>query len=465
MKIISSFIITLTLGSIGEIFCNNNLLSHSIINENEQESLDLIVLLQDVIKKNDEMSIRLDHLEKENKGFKSTLEKQAVRIQDLEQKNQILIENKKEMGSRIEALENKTKDINADVEYLKEISKLNTVRTCEEMHEYGINQSNYYLIDPDGPLMGKEPIRVYCEFTENAVATLISHDAEQKIEVAHCSDPGCYSRKITYDVPMEQIQSLIDLSETCNQPIRYDCFLSPLQEQDVNLAFWLDKNEDVQYYWTGSHHGQHVCSCHYSEEGCYSEETFNNTCNCDANIPSEIFDEGIITNSSALPITELRFGGLGFDAQSGFHTLGKLSCIGKKSGKPMATSCSSLKQQGYFKSGFYNIKEEGQYSKLVYCDMTTPGYNDVYEEFIESSESHFDEVDMAIAEIVANSDSHFAQVEKEIDEYVASSDSHFAQVDQEIADINSNLPNLPGKWSGGSYCILANGNCPAGFTR
>ena len=94
MKIISSFIITLTLGSIGEIFCNNNLLSHSIINENEQESLELIVLLQVVIKKNEEMSIRLDHLEKENKGFKSTLEKQAVRIQDLEQKNQILFHKK-----------------------------------------------------------------------------------------------------------------------------------------------------------------------------------------------------------------------------------------------------------------------------------------------------------------------------------------------------------------------------------
>ena len=447
MNATSAFIVLLSLGCFGEIFGNYSLLSDPRNNGNEQESLDLIALLQDVSKKNDEMSLRLGHLENENKVFKSVLENQAVKIQDLEQKNQILVGNKKEMGSRIEALENEMKDINADVEYLKEVSKLNIVRTCEEMHEYGINQSNHYLIDPDGPLMGKEPIRVYCNFTENVVATMISHDSEEKIEVDHCSDPGCYSRKITYDVPIEQIQSLIDLSETCNQPIRYDCFLSPLQEEGVNLAFWLDRNEDVQYYWTGSHHGEHVCTCHYSEEGCYSEETFNNTCNCDANIPSEIFDEGIITNSSALPITELRFGGLGFDAQSGFHTLGKLSCSGKKSEEPKAISCSSLKQQGYFKSGFYNVKEDGQYSKLVYCDMTTPGYNDVIQEFIESSESHFDEVEEAIAEVVANSDNHFAQVEKE------------------IADINANLPNLPGKWSGGSYCILANGACPAGFTR
>ena len=36
---------------------------------------------------------------------------------------------------------------------MKELSKLKVVRTCEEMKEYGINQSNYYVIDPDGPLL------------------------------------------------------------------------------------------------------------------------------------------------------------------------------------------------------------------------------------------------------------------------------------------------------------------------
>ena len=86
MKVTSTFIVLLTLGCFGEIFCNYSLLSHPKINENEQESLDLIVLLQDVIKKNDDMSLRLDHLENENKVFKSILENQAVKIQDLEQK-------------------------------------------------------------------------------------------------------------------------------------------------------------------------------------------------------------------------------------------------------------------------------------------------------------------------------------------------------------------------------------------
>ena len=52
-----------------------------------------------------------------------------------------------------------------------------------------------------------------------------------------------------------------------------------------------------------------------------------------------------------------------------------------------------------FKNGYYNVKTDGQFSKLVYCDMTTPGYNDIDEEFIESSESHFVEVENSISDI------------------------------------------------------------------
>ena len=122
--------------------------------------------------------------------FENFLLDLSTRVQDLEQKNENLVTNNNEMSSRIEDLENEKKDINAEVAYLKELSKLNVVRTCEEMKEYGINQSNYYLIDPDGPLLGKEPIRVYCEFTEEVVTTKISHDSEERIEVEHCHDAG-----------------------------------------------------------------------------------------------------------------------------------------------------------------------------------------------------------------------------------------------------------------------------------
>ena len=204
-----------------------------------------------------------------------------------------------------------------------------SVRTCDEMHMFGVNKSDFYFMDPDGPLIGEEPIRVYCDFTEDYGFTRISHDSEQKIEVAHCNDPGCYARPIVYDSSMEQIKTLIELSDSCSQPIRYDCFASSLQDEGINYGYWLDKNGEDQVYFTGSNYGNHVCSCHFSEEGCIDESSLGNTCNCDSKAPTPLFDEGYIDNSTALPITELRFGGLHYDAQSGFHTLGKLTCGGK----------------------------------------------------------------------------------------------------------------------------------------
>ena len=140
-----------------------------------------------------------------------------------------------------------------------------------------------------------------------------------------------------------------------------------------------------KYIYLGNNNGNHVCACHYSQEGCIEQETLNTTCNCDAKIPAELFDQGIITNASALPITELRFGGLAYDSQSAFHTLGELMCNGKKVEEPKATSCASLKRDGYFKSGYYNIKENqvGQHSKLVYCDMSGSGYDNVNEETVD----------------------------------------------------------------------------------
>ena len=140
------------------------------------------------------------------------------------------------------------KDISEDVEKLKELSKLQVIRTCEEMYNFGIRQSNHYFIDPDGPLIGQEPIQVYCRFTNEGAYTEISHDSEIKIEVDHCHDPGCYSRKINYDAPIQQIQALIELSKYCEQNIRYDCLLSPLTEEGVNLAHWLDRTGDYQIY-------------------------------------------------------------------------------------------------------------------------------------------------------------------------------------------------------------------------
>ena len=60
----------------------------------------------------------------------------------------------------------------------------------------------------------------------------------------------------------------------------------------------------------GSNYGYHVCDCHYEDEGCIEEATRGNTCNCDAGLPVALSDTGVITNMTALPVSNLYFGKL-----------------------------------------------------------------------------------------------------------------------------------------------------------
>ena len=52
--------------------------------------------------------------------------------------------------------------IKDELDHLKELSKVNAVRTCQELLDFGVRKSDYYFVDPDGPMIGEEPIRVYC---------------------------------------------------------------------------------------------------------------------------------------------------------------------------------------------------------------------------------------------------------------------------------------------------------------
>ena len=140
-----------------------------------------------------------------------------------------------------------------------------------------------------------------------------------------------------------------------------------------------------------------------------------------------MFDEGKIINASALPIMELRFGGLSYEGQQGFHTLGKLICKGKADFQE-AVSCSALKRDGQFKSGYYNIKGDGEYAKLVHCDMGLPGY-------INDNSEH------------------------------SVTDEKVAILEQWTSEINEKVNNLESFKIDGKYCIFANGDCPIGFSR
>ena len=94
-------------------------------------------------------------------------------------------------------------DLEARVAKLEELIKIGTLRSCAEYSQYGLKNDDYYLIDPDGPLLGQPPFRVFCNFTAGLLRTIsiliffsflgsteILHDMENITEVDHCHDPG-----------------------------------------------------------------------------------------------------------------------------------------------------------------------------------------------------------------------------------------------------------------------------------
>ena len=274
------------------------------------------------------------------------------------------------------------------VEKVEQLTKVGTLRSCEEYAAFGIRASGMYPIDPDGILVGQPPFNVFCRFDENTgqVSTEVIHSySEGLIKIDNCEDPGCYIKNVTYIsgdnekiIEKSQLAALIDLSSECEQSFYYECTLAPLRDEDVDYAFWVGRDGKKNVYFTGSDPTMHACDCHYSEEGCLDEELLKNTCNCDSNEPTPLVDTGLIT-SPALPILTIAFGGLRYDIQQASYTIGRLICKGNNQNE-VATSCKSLKLSGETKSGYYTIKDEmSLYASTVFCDMSHGGYENVPE--------------------------------------------------------------------------------------
>ncbi|CAG0894610.1 unnamed protein product, partial [Darwinula stevensoni] len=249
--------------------------------------------------------------------------------------------------------------------------------SCQTLADLGVTHTGTYLVDPDGVFIGDPPIQVLCDMETDPVSTVVLHDSMGNTEIDHCADPGCYRRVVGYEATMKQMVALIDQSESCQQqirlrlsldysPLQYDCFATALSSGDTHYAWWLDRHDDAQYYWDGANAGEHVCNCGLSDD-CVDSAM---PCNCDAEAPQWESDSGAITNGTALPITELRFGGLQFDGQMANYTLGGLTCKGKAPppGNP-AESCSTLRQAGNTGTGYHLItNKEGRFD-VVLCRM------------------------------------------------------------------------------------------------
>ena len=198
------------------------------------------------------MNQRVDSSDDDNK-----MSEPAENVNDFKNQSTDLITNKKNNQNKDEP------NLEERVEKLEQLSKIGTLRSCEEYSAFGIRSSGMFPIDPDGSLVGAAPFYVYCRFDDRTgqVYTEVLHDHSDVLtQVDHCHDPGCYVKNLTYVsgddgkvIESSQLQSLIELSSDCHQSFYYECTLAPLRFQDVDLAYWTSRDGQKNFVMCAGH--------------------------------------------------------------------------------------------------------------------------------------------------------------------------------------------------------------------
>ncbi len=98
--------------------------------------------------------------------------------------------------------------------------------------------------------------------------------------------------------------------------------------QGQELIWWVGRDKMKNSYWDGSHQpSEHVCACK-KDLSCTRDL---HACNCDAERADEwVADVGLLTNKTALPVTELHIGGMAGSHQAVQFELGSLVCAGQE---------------------------------------------------------------------------------------------------------------------------------------
>ena len=191
------------------------------------------------------------------------------------------------------------------------------------------SSSGNYIIDPDGK-GGVAPFSVYCDMSdkEGVGVTVISHDSESRSHVANipgCSwIPGCYSKDVTYtEASAAQLSALTRASQNCEQFIKFECKNVAFLPESV--AWWVSRDGRKMNYWGGAGGSANMCACGVTNS-CSSS---GKKCNCHNGGSGWREDSGLLTDKSALPVTQIRLADFDDSGEEGYHTLGKLKCYGQ----------------------------------------------------------------------------------------------------------------------------------------
>ncbi|XP_028393194.1 contactin-associated protein-like 2 [Dendronephthya gigantea] len=156
--------------------------------------------------------------------------------------------------------------------------------------------------------------------------TVIGHDSESRTRVKGYNPAGSYKRKITYEIPMESIVAIAKQSKRCEQYIKYECHHSVFRFSSKGLYYgwWVSRQGSKMNYRGGAAVDSGKCAC-----GMINSCAGGKKCNCDMNDKTWREDSGYLTDKTALPVIELRFGDTSNGtSEEGYHTLRKLRCWG-----------------------------------------------------------------------------------------------------------------------------------------
>ena len=199
--------------------------------------------------------------------------------------------------------------------------------SCSELKSNDIKiSSGNYMIDPDGK-GGVTPFSVSCDMSDKGGVgvTVISHDSESRTHVGPslCGSPGCYSKAVRYTgVSTTQLAALTRVSQNCEQFIKFECN-NDVAFIEASNAWWVSRDGTRMNYWGGATGHDKMCAC-----GVTNSCSNGRKCNCFNGGGSWREDSGLLTDKSALPVTQIRLGDLNDSQEEGYHTLGKLKCYG-----------------------------------------------------------------------------------------------------------------------------------------
>ena len=190
------------------------------------------------------------------------------------------------------------------------------------------SSSGNYIIDPDGK-GGVAPFSVYCDMSDKGGVgvTVISHDSESRtyvVNIPGCgnTNPGCYNRSVTYTgISTAQLAALTRVSQICKQ-FKFEC------NNDVafvanGMAWWVSRDGRKMNYWGGAGGSANMCAC-----GVTNSCPNGQKCNCTDNNSGWKEDSGLLTDKSALPVSQIRLADFDQPREEVYHTLGKLKCYG-----------------------------------------------------------------------------------------------------------------------------------------